>query len=118
DTTYVVHLRQGATFFDGKPVTASDVVFSLDRVRDPKAGSYWGFFAQNVADVRADNASTVTITMSKPDAIFYQMLATPMAEVVEKDYVTREGSKYGSPSGGVMCSGAYKLVKWDAGNKI
>jgi peptide/nickel transport system substrate-binding protein len=117
DTTYVVHLRP-ATFFDGQPVTADDVVFSLDRVRDPKSGSYWGFFAQNVSNVVATDEKTVTISMSQPDAIFYQMLATPMAEIVEKAFVVQAGDKFGGPDGGVMCSGAYKLDRWVTGDKI
>jgi peptide/nickel transport system substrate-binding protein len=116
-TTYVVHLRP-ATFFDGQPVTADDVVFSLDRVRDPKSGSYWGFFAQNVSNVVATDEQTVTISMSRPDAIFYQMLATPMAEIVEKAFVVQAGDKFGGPDGGVMCSGAYKLDSWVTGDKI
>lgn len=118
DTTYVVQLRPDATFFDGKPVTADDVVYSLDRVRDPKAGTYWGFFAQSVDDVVATDERTVTITMSEPDAIFYQMLTTPMAQVIEKAYATKAGADYGSPDGGVMCSGAYTLEKWDQGDSI
>src|ERR1041385_5058480 len=35
-TTWVFHLRQTARFHSGKPLTAADVVFSIDRVRtDP-----------------------------------------------------------------------------------
>src|SRR4051812_8070815 len=34
--TLTLKLRQGATFSDGSPVTADDVVFSLNRVRDLK----------------------------------------------------------------------------------
>jgi peptide/nickel transport system substrate-binding protein len=118
DTTYVVHLRAGVTFGDGKPMTAADVVFSLDRIRDPQAGSYWGFFARNVRTIAADDASTVTITMTKPDAIYYQMLATPMAQVVEKAFVRTAGAGYGSPKGGVMCTGPYTVQDWSPGNKL
>ena len=35
DTTYVFTLREGATFWDGSPVTAEDVVYSVNRVLDP-----------------------------------------------------------------------------------
>jgi peptide/nickel transport system substrate-binding protein len=118
DTTYVVHLRPGVAFFDGRPMTADDVVFSLDRVRDPKFGSYWGYFAERVKSVEATDRQTVTITLSKPDAIFYRMLATPMAQVLEKRYVEQAGREYGSPTGGVMCTGPYKLTRWSKGNSI
>jgi peptide/nickel transport system substrate-binding protein len=34
-TTYVFHLRQGVKFHDGSPLTAADVVWSLEYLRDP-----------------------------------------------------------------------------------
>lgn len=116
--TYVVHLRPGVTFSDGRPLTADDVVFSMNRVRDPKLASYWAFFAQRVKSIRAVDAETVRIEMSKPDAIFYPMLATPMAQVVEKRYVERMGDRYGAPDGGVMCTGPYTLQRWRKGDSI
>ncbi len=39
DTTYDIDLREGATFQNGEPVTADDVVFSYQRVLDPANGS-------------------------------------------------------------------------------
>lgn len=118
DTTFVVNLRQGVTFSDGNPMTAQDVVFSLDRVRDPEAGSYWGQFASRVTSVKATDDQTVTITLDEPDAVFYRMLATPMAQIVQQDYVEKAADKYGSPSGGVMCTGPYTLDEWQPGTSI
>jgi peptide/nickel transport system substrate-binding protein len=118
DVTYIIHLRPGVTFFDGHPVTPQDVVFSIDRIRNPKLGSYWGFFASSIKTVVAAGSSTVKIVLAKPDSIFYSMLSTPMAQVVEKQYVEREGSKYGTATGGVMCTGPYKLASWNTGNSI
>jgi peptide/nickel transport system substrate-binding protein len=39
--TAVYRIRKGVTFWDGSPLTADDVVFSLSRHRDPASGSYW-----------------------------------------------------------------------------
>ena len=36
-TTFVITLKDGVTFWDGKPLTADDVVFSLGRARDAEA---------------------------------------------------------------------------------
>lgn len=118
DTTYVAHLRHGVTFSDGKPMTASDVVFSLNRVRDPKLASFWASFASAVTSISATNSDTVTIKLSKPDALYYQMLATPMGQVVEQSYVQSAGSKYGSAAGGVRCTGPYTLQSWNSGTDI
>ena len=40
-TVYTFHLHQNATFSDGTPLTAADVVFTLERALDPRTGSYW-----------------------------------------------------------------------------
>lgn len=117
-TEYVVHLREGVTFSDGSPLTANDVVFSLDRIRDPESGSYWGFFAQKVASVTATDPQTVTIDMSAPDVIFYRMLATPLGQIVNQAYTQNAGDAFGSPTGNVLCTGPYTLAKWTAGDSI
>lgn len=38
--TYTVQLRKGATWHDGKPVTARDVVFTLNLIKNPQTRSY------------------------------------------------------------------------------
>ncbi len=64
--TYTLKIRQGVKFHDGTTMTVDDVVYSLDRIRDPKLGSYVGWMLANVADVTAPDAETVVITLSKP----------------------------------------------------
>jgi peptide/nickel transport system substrate-binding protein len=118
DRTYVVHLRQNVDFSDGRPMTARDVVFSLDRVMDPKSGSYWSSFATNVDHVSATGPDTVTISMKKPDAVFYRMLGTPMGQVVEQAAAQKAGKAFGSASGGIVCTGPYELESWKKGDNL
>src|SRR2546423_5734968 len=40
-TTLSIAIHPGATFWDGHPVTADDVVYSLARQRDPKLGGFY-----------------------------------------------------------------------------
>ncbi|UOQ89184.1 ABC transporter substrate-binding protein [Agromyces endophyticus] len=117
-TEYVVHLRDGVTFTDGTPMTSDDVVYSLNRIRDPEAGSYWGYFAERVESVTAVDASTVKIDMSQPDAVFYRMLVTPVGQVIQKAFAEEAGETYGTPTGGVMCTGPYTLANWTPGDSI
>ena len=62
--TYTFKVRQGVTFHDGTPMTVDDVVFSLNRIRDPELGSYVGWMLANVSDVTAPDAETVVVTLS------------------------------------------------------
>ena len=55
DTTLVITLKDGPTFWDGKPVTADDVLFSLQRAADPKAGGFYGAVFNRVASMKKTN---------------------------------------------------------------
>lgn len=52
-TSWKFTLRAGATFHDGKPVTADDVVFVFDRILDPNTQTLAkGFFESWLKEVR------------------------------------------------------------------
>lgn len=118
DTTYVYDLREGVTFSDGTPMTADDVVFSLQRQLNPDVGSFWAVWFQNVESVKATGPMQVTVKLKAPDVLFGQMMATPAGAVVQKAYVEAKGQAYGTAAGGVMCTGPYELTKWSTGAGI
>jgi peptide/nickel transport system substrate-binding protein len=117
-TKYVMNLRKGVTFWDGKPMTAADVVYSMERNLDPKVGSYWEATYQYVKSIKQTGPDQVTISMKRPDALFSEFLALPTAGVGEKAYIQSKGSSYGTPDGGVMCTGPFEFVKWNKGDSI
>ena len=114
--TYTLTIRQGVTFHDGSPMTVDDVVFSLNRVRDPELGSYVGWMLANVADVTAPDDQTVVITMSQPDALLEYALASTAAHVVSKAFVESVGEDYGTPGVGSIGTGPFKFVEWVSGD--
>ncbi len=114
--TYTLKIRQGVKFHDGSTMTVDDVVFSLNRIRDPKLGSYVGWMLANVADVKAPDATTVVVTLSKPDALFEYALAATSAHVVSKKFVEANGDKYGKPEVGSIGTGPFKFVEWKSGD--
>lgn len=114
--TYTLKIRQGVQFSDGTPMTVDDVVFSLNRIRDPKLGSYVGWMLAKVKDVQAPDASTVVITLSEPDALFEYALASTAAHVVSKAFVTKAGKDYGTAAVGSIGTGPFKLDTWKTGD--
>ena len=48
-TEYVYHLRDGVTFWDGEELTADDVVFSLERLRDTASYTSAKYTSQSAA---------------------------------------------------------------------
>ncbi|MEW2167781.1 ABC transporter substrate-binding protein [Streptomyces sp. NPDC007084] len=66
-TSWRFTLRPGATFHDGKPVTADDVVFVFDRILDPDTQTLAkGFFASWLKEVRKTGARTVELVLRFP----------------------------------------------------
>ncbi|MEX1080348.1 MAG: ABC transporter substrate-binding protein [Homoserinimonas sp.] len=116
-TTWSFSLRDGVTFWDGSPLTADDVVASLNRsVSDP--ASYWTGYLDSIESVHADDASTVSIELNKPDNIFLELMTTSAGAVSSADALSLAGADYGSASAGVMCTGPFQFTKWNRGESI
>jgi peptide/nickel transport system substrate-binding protein len=113
--TWIFHLRKNVRFHDGSPLTAADVVHSLNRVAtDPRSKQ-----TQNVAPIakaEAINPSSVRITTKEPTAPLLEFLS-------DKFYVTSKAiyDKYGAdvadrkyPIG----AGAYKFKELVPGQRF
>jgi len=118
DTTLVITLKDGPTFWDGKPVTADDVLYSLQRAADPKAGGFYGAVFSRVASMRKTSGNVVTVTLKQPDFWLDGELSQMPGVVVEKAFGESKGRKLGTPQGGLMCSGPYKVGSWKAGSTL
>jgi peptide/nickel transport system substrate-binding protein len=80
--TLIFHLRDGVHFHDGRPLTASDVVFTIVSMRDgtvisPKAATY-----ASVTKIEAADAHTVVMHLSKPDNFLLTNLSTGALGIV------------------------------------
>ncbi len=84
---YACTLRKGLTFSDGKPLTAADVKFSIERVRDIKLKYPSGSDAlvANVEEIETQGDREVVFHLKTPDATFPYKLATPTAGIVSKE---------------------------------
>ncbi|PKH40144.1 peptide/nickel transport system substrate-binding protein [Nocardioides alpinus] len=112
ETTVVFDINEGARFWDGTPVTAEDVVYSLERQRDPALGGFYGAFFDRVDTISATDPLQVTLNLTAPDYWLDGELAGRAGVVLQKKYVETRGESYGTSSGGVMCTGAYELESW------
>ncbi|MFF8409055.1 ABC transporter substrate-binding protein [Streptomyces omiyaensis] len=115
--TWVYDLRSGVRFHDGRTMTADDVVFSLGRQTDPKNAAAWAQVFQNVASVRATGPLQVTVRLERPDSQFLQYMATAAGVVASKAGVEAAGKDYGT-TGGLACTGPFRLGAWQKGQSI
>lgn len=105
--TWTVTIRDGVKFTDGEPLTASDVAFTYNTVKD--TSSVNDFTMLDYAE--AADETTVVFHMSRPFSIWpYTMAITGI--VPEHAY---DPATYGSNPIG---SGRYMLKRWDRGEQI
>ena len=64
-TKYIFHLRTNAKWSDGKPVIASDFVYSWQRVVDPAVGSQYSFQHEPVKNAKAITAGKMPVDRHK-----------------------------------------------------
>jgi peptide/nickel transport system substrate-binding protein len=108
----VFTINPKATFWDGHPVTPADVVYSLDRQMNPSLGGFYGQVFSRVKTIEQTGQDQVTITLNQPDYWLEGELSSMAGVVIEKAYAQQEGKNYGTPSGGIMCTGPYQLKSW------
>ena len=125
-TTYVFRLRRDARFHDGKPVTAADVKYSLERAADPSTGSQTtglylndivgvtdklAMVATGVAGVEVVDEFTVRIRITQPVPYFLAKMTHPAGFIVDQENV-ESGSGWFFQANG---TGPFMLRGWDPG---
>ncbi len=76
-TEFTVRLKPDLVFHNGKSVTADDVIFTMERILDPKTGAAG---ADQLRDLSPGNTKklddlTVRFTLDRPNAVFWEALA-------------------------------------------
>ncbi|MBS1677948.1 MAG: ABC transporter substrate-binding protein [Actinobacteria bacterium] len=109
---WTIDLRPGIKFSDGKPMTAEDVAFSLEKISKSAA---WGALFEAVSKVKATSPTTVEVQMSKPFSDFEGILALPFAAIVPKNYGGVSGKEFSEHPVG---TGPFELAAWKHGQTI
>ncbi len=127
--TYTFSLRRDARFHSGKPVTAQDVKWSIERAADPKTQSttvdtYLGDIvgvrdklagkSQEVTGVKVIDDHTVEMTIDAPKAYFLSKLTYSTALVLNRDNVQSGRDWFMTPDG----TGPFKLKEYVPGDHI
>jgi peptide/nickel transport system substrate-binding protein len=112
--TWTFKIRKGVKFHNGKEMTMDDVVFSAQRLMDPKEASpRQAQFASAIDSVKADGENLV-IKLKQPNAAFLSLMA--YCYVVPKEVVTSLG-KEGFAKAPVG-TGPYKFVERKADDHV
>lgn len=110
DTTYTFYLRKDAKFHNGEPVTASDVIFTIER---GKGSPFTGPDYKLISEVSAPDDHTVVMKLAVPDAEWIYKLTYHNFVILSKKAVTEDPN-----NGTAIGSGAYVLDEFELNDYI
>lgn len=115
--TIVLTLRDDVTFWDGTPLTAEDVAYSISRHTGPDSTSLAAQFFGAVESVEVTDPKTVTIKLLAPDPAMPTKLAV-FAQVRQKAYDDAAGEAAGGPEKPGMGTGPYSIVSYSSADGL
>lgn len=119
DTTYEFKLRRGIKWqnsppVNGREVLASDVVFSLDHLKDPKTKSQNAYLLESVTRIEAVDNYTVRLTLKEPYAPLLTYLGTGSAPIVAREIIEKDGDLNTT----VVGAGPFRFTAYQRGSKV
>jgi peptide/nickel transport system substrate-binding protein len=99
-----IQLRDDATFHSGRTLTASDVVFTLQKVQDPAVGAANQAIAAQITAATATGEHALTLTFAKPLPNIFDLFET--MPILNKD-------SYADYAAGQNVDGTGRFV-WDS----
>ena len=127
---YTFKIRDNAVFHNGKPVTAQDFKWSLERAASPDTASpvaetYLGDIvgvsevldgnSASISGIKVIDDKTIQIQIDAPKAYFLQKLTYPTAFVVDRENVEAGGRTWTDKPNG---SGPFKMVEYKIGERL
>lgn len=112
--SYTFELRSDATWQDGQPVTAHDVAFTIDTLKDPAYTGAGGASWQDVT-VTVLGPRTVRFDLANPIAGFLHAATQPIAPAHLLEGIPAADLATDPFGQAPVGSGPYRLLSWNAG---
>jgi len=115
-TTWEFAIRRGVMFHNGDELKASDVKFTLDRLRDAATGAPARFLVTFIAGIELVDEYKVRITTNAPFVPALSHLAHTATSILSERAVTEAGDDYGTSV--VVGTGPFSFVSWEVASQI
>jgi peptide/nickel transport system substrate-binding protein len=110
--TWTFTLRDGVRWHDGQPLTADDVVFSIEYCQAHPGASWFMTQISEIDSAEAIGDNQVSIRLARPFAPFLQTVAEPLLIFPKHIWESVEDPQMYTEPDAFVGSGAYKLVEF------
>lgn len=127
DTTVTFELKEGMTFHDGEPVTASDVVWTFELIMETEPPAYLNSVVEVVESVEANGDLSVTFNLQEPYVPFI-LITAGTTPILPEHYWTQLMEDTGntdqpwniniSNDQPIVGSGPFQWGEWDQGSRF
>lgn len=116
--TYTFHLRHDVKWHDGIPLTADDVVYTFQKIMDPKVDApHLRVYYHDIKEVKKIDDYTVQFTYAKP--YFLALGFVGGIPIIPKHIFDQPGDFNQHPAGRKpVGNGPYEFVEWKTGKHI
>lgn len=116
-TTWRINLRKDARFQNGKPVTADDVIFSLERARNvPNSPAPFSNNVAGVASLKAIDPTTLEVKTEAPTPDLIERIG--FVYILERASAEGKTLQDYNKGDGLVGSGPYKFKEWVPGDRV
>ncbi|MDT0122621.1 ABC transporter substrate-binding protein [Paenibacillus sp. RRE4] len=114
--TWIFHLRKGVYFHNGSPFTASNVVYSFERLLSTERRTLYREVMKQIHSVEVLNPLTVRFCLKRPQELFLSFLTTSRAVIVARNLDTDQANIPTDPTQSMLKpvgTGPFKVTVWD-----
>jgi oligopeptide transport system substrate-binding protein len=122
---YTFTLRDNLKWSDGKPLTASDFVYSWNRAISPETAADYEYmfdviegYDEGNLNVKAPDDKTLVVTLKNPVPYFLELTAFPTFSPVRKDLIEAHGDAWATKPETYIGNGPYKMTEWVPGSHM
>ncbi|GKU76318.1 ABC transporter substrate-binding protein [Paenibacillus sp. L3-i20] len=114
-TEWTFYLRKGVLFHHGREMLASDVMFSLQRLRKLAPNGLYSGVYNGIESMITPDDTTISIRLKERNEVFLSFLTTNRASIVPQDICLAEGERFGEAGKSPIGTGPFRLLSNEQG---